>query len=307
MNPLPAWDEWYDHYLQYLLDVERKAPGTVRDIRCSLRRVLRWMVHHEQAKPLWQLSFNDYLIWVEAERLGDTSVASLAKYLSHLRGLLEFSWRSGRCTRNVLDGFQLQDNQQRQVPRWLSLEEAKQLVEACPSQTRAQRRERMMILLLYGCGLRTRELYQLRLQDVDRQRQELFIQHGKGGRQRTVPIPSVVYTELLAYLQERGGQRGLLLARGSGRAASAREVCQVVRDAARRAGLFGGITPKVLRHTYATHLMDRGVDLAIIASLMGHRSPQETGVYLHVLGGEAEAAVQHLDDQGASEPCGPIS
>jgi site-specific recombinase XerD len=61
-----------------------------------------------------------------------------------------------------------------------------------------------------------------------------------------------------------------------------------------RAGLSRDITPKTLRHSFATHLMDRGVDLGIIASLMGHRSPQETGVYLHVLPSRKARAVTHL-------------
>jgi site-specific recombinase XerD len=67
-----------------------------------------------------------------------------------------------------------------------------------------------------------------------------------------------------------------------------------VRAAVVRAGLEAPVTARTLRHTFATHLMDRGVDLAVIASLMGHRSPQETGVYLHALPRRAEAAVRTL-------------
>ena len=72
------------------------------------------------------------------------------------------------------------------------------------------------------------------------------------------------------------------------------DVCEVVTAAAKRAGLRLDVTPRTLRHSFATHLMDRGVDLAIIASLMGHRSPQETGVYLHVLPERPQAAVRKL-------------
>jgi site-specific recombinase XerD len=74
----------------------------------------------------------------------------------------------------------------------------------------------------------------------------------------------------------------------------ASDVCTIVKDTVIRAGLRRDITPRTLRHSFATHLMDRGVDLAVIASLMGHRSPQETGVYLHVLPGRTEAAVRTL-------------
>lgn len=293
-TPLAGWDPWHDSYLQYLQDVQKKAAGTVRDIRCTLKRVSGWMHGHGAEKPLWQLSLQVYLFWLEAERLAETSPRSLEKYLSHLRGLLDYSFRAGRSECNVLDGFALQDVKRPAKPRWLTVEEARRLVDACPSKTAAERRERIMILLLYGCGVRTDELCLLRLQDVDRERQELFIQRGKGDRQRTIPIPSVVYTELLAYLQERGGQRGYLLRSHKGKRLRAHAICRVVSEVAERAGLAGGVTPKVLRHSFATHLMDRGVDLAVISSLMGHRSPQETGVYLHVLQQNTEAAVEQL-------------
>lgn len=300
MKPQDGWDAWYDSYLHYQQDVQKKAAGTVRDVRCTLKRVSSWMHGHGAEKPLWQLSLTVYLSWLEAERLAETSPRSLEKYLSHLRGLLDYSFRAGRCECNVLDGFALQDVKRPAKPRWLTVEEARRLVDACPSKTEAERRERIIILLLYGCGVRTDELCQIRLQDVDRERQELFIVRGKGDRQRTIPIPSVVYTELLAYLQERGGQRGYLLRSQKGKRLRAHAICRVVSEAATRADIKGGVTPKVLRHSFATHLMDRGVDLAVISSLMGHRSPQETGVYLHVLEQDKEGAVEHLNQGGAS-------
>jgi integrase/recombinase XerD len=83
---------------------------------------------------------------------------------------------------------------------------------------------------------------------------------------------------------------------------AARHVCEAVEQAAQRAGLAGQVTPKTLRHSFATHLMDRGVDLAVISSLMGHRSPSETGVYLHVLPGRSREAVARLAPASAEEP-----
>ncbi len=296
----PAWDAWYDSYLNYYQDVEKMAAGTVRDVRCTLNRVSWWLHYQGVEQRLWQLSFHMYLGWIEASRRRGLSPRTLGKCLSHLHGFLNHSFRAGRCECNVLDGFNLQDATRPEKPRWLTVEEARRLVDACPSKSASERRERIIILLFYGCGVRTKELRSLRLQDVDRERQELFIQCGKGGRQRTIPIPSVVYTELLAYLQERGAQRGYLFRSRKSKQISTKGIGQVVKEAARRAGLDDGVTPKVLRHSFATHLMDRGVDLAVIASLMGHRSPQETGVYLHVLEQNTEAAVQHLDEGASS-------
>lgn len=196
----------------------------------------------------------------------------------------------------MLDGFQLRDAKARTAPRALTLEEARDLIVACPRATPIQRRDRLMVLLLYGCGLRTHELCTLDLGDVHRERQELTVRHAKGDRPRVIPIPDGVYTELLAYLLERGGKRGALFRTATRRRRiSDKDVGAVVREATRRAGTSHQVTARTLRHTFATHLMDQGVDVAIIASLMGHRSPQETGVYLHVLPQRCESAVRQLD------------
>ena len=91
------------------------------------------------------------------------------------------------------------------------------------------------------------------------------------------------------------GRRGALFRTSvKVRRLSAKDVCEIVTATANRAGLRAGVTARTLRHTFATHLMDIGIDLPTIASLMGHRSPQETGVYLHVLKGRLEAAVRNL-------------
>ena len=292
----PALDPLIEGYLEYLADVARKASGTVRDVRCTLRRVSEAMERLVPDRPLWKLELLDYLRWIEAERQAGRGGASLNKNLSHLRGLLDYAWRSGRCDRNVLDGFQIEDDGRRKEPESLGIEEAVHLVKSCPASTPIERRERMVILLLYGCGLRTKELCDLRLQDIDATRRELLVRAGKGDRQRIVPLPEMVYTELLAYLLERGGKRGpLLRTEAHGKALAAQHVCEVVRRAAQRAGIQREVTPKALRHSYATHLMDRGVDLAVIARLMGHRSPAETGVYLHVLKDRPQRAVNRLD------------
>ncbi len=291
----PILDPWIEGYLEYQMQVRRLRPRSVVDVRCTLRRAVLMM---EQLRPgvrLWQLTLDDYLQWINQKREAGYSTPSINKELSHLRGLLDYTWRSGRCDRNVLDGLTLEDAPRAKVPRHLTLEQARQLIEACPASNRTERRERLILLLLYGCGLRTSELCQLDLGDVDLERQELVVRHGKGDRARRLPVPEAVWTVVLAYLAERKGRRGALL-RTLGKQVRLRvsDVCEVVSAAAGRAGLPAEVTPKTLRHSFATHLMDRGVDLAVIASLMGHRSAHETGVYLHRLPGRAEAAVELL-------------
>jgi site-specific recombinase XerD len=158
-----AMDPWITGYLKYLDKVGRKTPRTIIDVRSTLRRAT---AHFERTRPglaLWQLTLEDFLHWLEAERQSGTTESSLAKYLSHVRGLLEYAWRSGRAERNVLDGFSLQHAVPRTAPKSLDLEEAERLVEATTAPGPAARRDRLIILLLYGCGLRTSELCALDL------------------------------------------------------------------------------------------------------------------------------------------------
>lgn len=289
-----AMDPLIEGYLSYLDKVGRKSPRTIVDVRCTLRRAVAGLERVRPGVALWHLRLEDYLHWLEAERQLGRTDSSLAKYLSHVRGLLEYAWRSGRTERNVLDGFSLQHTLRRTEPKSLTLEEAARLVQATTVPGPTARRDRLMVLLLYGCGLRTGELCALDVADINRERHELVVRKAKGDRPRSIPIPEALYTELLAYLLERGKRGALFRTSFRGRRLRAGDVCEVVTAAASRAGLRAGVTPRTLRHSFATHLMDRGVDLAIIASLMGHRSPQETGVYLHVLPGRPQAAVRTL-------------
>jgi len=287
-------------YLSYLDQVGRKTPRTIVDVRCTLRRAMTKLERVRPGVELWHLKLEDYLHWLEAERQCGSTESSLAKYLSHVRGLLEYAWRSGRAERNVLDGFSLQHTWRRTVPKSLNLEEAERLVHAMTAPGPTARRDRLIILLLYGCGLRTNELCALDVADVNRERHELVVLRAKGDRPRVIPIPEALYTELLAYLLEHGKRGPLFRTNTRKRRLRAGDVCEIVTAAATRAGLRAGVTPRTLRHSFATHLMDRGVDLAIIASLMGHRSPQETGVYLHVLAERPQAAVRTLPIGGRS-------
>ena len=293
MSALPL-DPLIEGYLSYLDQVGRKTPRTIVDVRCTLRRVSAGTARRRPGVELWHLELEDYLHWLEDERQLGRTPAGLAKCLSHVRGLLEYAWRSGRGERNVLDGFSLQHTLRRTVPKHLTLEEAEHLVRATSLPGRSARRDRLVILLLYGCGLRTSELCALDVGDINRERHELLVRKAKADRPRAIPIPEALYTELLAYLLEHGKRGALLRTSARQRRLTSKHVCDIVSAAATRAGLRPGVTARTLRHSFATHLMDRGVDLAVIASLMGHRSPQETGVYLHVLPERPEAAVRTL-------------
>ena len=259
-----ALDPLIEGYLSYLRDVSRKAPRTVIDVRCTVRRAADALASQRPEMPLWKLTLEDYLHWFESGRQSGRSEGSLAKDASHLRGLLEYAWRSGRAERNVLDGLNLHARVKQHAPNVLTIEEAERLVRACPRRTAAERRDRLIILLLYGCGLRTAELCALDVADIVRERQELTIAKAKGDRPRVIPIPDGVFSELLGYLLEHGKRGALFRTARLARRIRDHDVCEVVRASVVRAGLPTTVTARTLRHSFATHLMDRGVELAAI-------------------------------------------
>lgn len=288
-------DPWAEGYLDYLRDVRKLKAASLRDFRCALRRVAQFMEQQRPGTPMWKCTLQDYLAWLNASREAGYHQTGLAKELSHVRGFLEYSCRSGRSERNVLDGFSLNDQVRPREPRALTLDEAQRLVNVCGRENAATRRLRLVVLLLYGCGLRTSELRNLDISDVIIERQEVFVRQGKGDRQRYVPVPEAVWIEVLAYLAQRSGKRGPLFQTCHKKCRlSVEDVGTIIKEAARRAGIDWPVTPKTLRHTFATHLMDRGVDVGVISMLMGHRSPAETGVYLHAIPGRKEQAVARL-------------
>jgi integrase/recombinase XerD len=289
-------DPLMEGYLEYQEHVERRAAGTLKDVRCTLRRVTAAMEQLRPGKSLWELKLTDFIAWLEQQRQAGYSTRGLCKNVSHLRGFLNYAWRSGRCDRNVMSDFYPEDRCQPKEPESLTIEEALGLVQACPCSTPTERRDRVIILLLYGCGLRTGELCSLRVEDIDTERRELHVKGAKGDIERMIPIPDIVFIEVLAHLLERGVKRGpLLVTAAKRRRVRQRLVVRVVREAAERAGIEKKVTPKTLRHSFATHLMDRGVDAGQISKLMGHAGPAESGVYLHILPGRKRSAVDKLD------------
>src|SRR5215468_2778704 len=138
---LDRMDPLIEGYLSYLDKIGRKTPRTIIDVRCTLRRVTAGV---GSGVPLWHLSLQDYLHWLEAERKNGCSETTLAKYLSHVRGLLEYAWRSGRTERNVLDGFSLPHTTRRTPPKSLTLEEAERLIEATAVAGPTARRDRLL-------------------------------------------------------------------------------------------------------------------------------------------------------------------
>jgi site-specific recombinase XerD len=143
-------------------------------------------------------------------------------------------------------------------------------------------RDRMLLETAYSCGLRLRELLGLQVADIDSQRMVLHVRHAKGKKDRLVPLSPRLLAVLRAYWQEYRPTTWLFAGNKPGTALTDGTVQRICHRTARRAGLTKRIHPHTLRHSFATHLLEAGVDLLSVQVILGHSHFNTTAKYLHI-------------------------
>jgi integrase/recombinase XerD len=202
-----------------------------------------------------------------------------------MRGLYKFG-RSANLLRENPAALLETPRLPRRLPRALSKRDATALVESPGDASLLACRDRAMLELLYGSGLRASELVGLRPADVDLQAQ-ILVCRGKRDRQRMVPIGDAARRAVVTYLERarprlvRGADPGVLFVNTRGRRLDRQALWRIVRTRARAAGLRGGF-PHALRHSFASHLLEGGADLRSVQALLGHADIGTTEIYTHL-------------------------
>lgn len=275
-----------DDYLHWLRSERRKSAATLRAYGSDLRAFAAWLAaggctpaaatrHH----------LRRYLVELEQQGLAPTS---RQRKLASVRGLFRWLVRSGRADQDpsrLLKG----PKAPRRVPRFLTTAEVDALLLQPFDDTPQGRRDRAILEVLYSTGCRVSECAGLRLGDVDLDEGTARVL-GKGGKQRLALLGRPACAAVAAWLPGRAEllraarrtDPGTLWLNRTGRPLSARWVFQTVVDRARAAGLATPLSPHGLRHSFATHLLDRGADLRTVQELLGHARLVTTEVYTHV-------------------------
>lgn len=214
------------------------------------------------------------------------AASSIARKLAAVRELHRFA---------VSEGFAERDPTLRAegpsipapLPKALSVSEATALVEAPDTSTALGRRDRALLEFLYATGSRVAEAVALDLTDVDLEERSALVT-GKGNRQRLVPLGSQAVSAIRAYLPDRlrlrrsAGDSGALYLNARGGRLTRQGVWKIVRKHARQAGVGGRVSPHVLRHSAATHMLEGGADLRVVQEILGHASIGTTQIYTRV-------------------------
>jgi site-specific recombinase XerD len=217
---------------------------------------------------------------------GGAAPATVARKLAAVRGLFDFLVRTERIGQNPAD-LVSSPKREEKLPRVLTGEQVRSLLEQIPARTPLELRDRAMLELAYSCGLRCEEIVNLESDSFDFETEQLRV-FGKGSKERLLPVGEPAQRALRRYL-ERGrhaltadSRESALFLSKSGRRLSNSDVTRRLALWVREASLAAGVSPHALRHSFATHLLEGGADLRTIQELLGHASISTTQVYTRV-------------------------
>lgn len=162
------------------------------------------------------------------------------------------------------------------LPSVLSKDEIFRLINSIEND-----KHRLMVKVLYGSGLRVSELTNLKVKDLNFETNFGFVRHGKGNKDRMFIIPESLKEELINYVKDKESYDSWLFESYNGHISS-RTLQVVIKKAAKKAKINKNVHPHTLRHSYATHLIENGYDVASVQSLLGHNSAETTMIYLHI-------------------------
>ena len=284
-----------DSYIEDLRVVRRLADHTVESYARDVAELVRFA--DGAGKGLDDLARRDLERFVRDRMATGRSPRSVARAVACIRGLYRFLVTDGRLDANPADELRAPRSWP-DLPRCLSTEDVDRLLEQPDPGTTVGLRDRALLEVLYASGLRVSELVALRLGDL-RLAAGCLTCVGKGSKERLVPIGEVAVRWVREYsatarprlLSGRDSAWLFVNARGGGRLS--RVGCwKMLQKYALRAGLPREVSPHVLRHSFATHLLERGADLRSIQTLLGHADLSTTQIYTHVLEARLKAVYE---------------
>lgn len=269
-----------EDFLIYLEVEKNYSPKTIREYSYDLIMFESNLEINASNIDIEQVKTTDlrrFFLHLKRERL--YSPRSLHRKICSLKSFYKYLKKEGYVISNPADNID-SPKIPKTLPSTISVEEVSQLLSA-PKDLR----DKVILLLLYGTGLRVSELSNLNSEHVDLENRILHIVGGKGNKDRFVPLPDLIVPVLEQYISSRNkdtNDAALILNR-SGHRLTPRSIQRILKKCKEDAGLHDKkVTPHTLRHAFATHLLSNAVDIRVIQELLGHASLSTTQLYTHV-------------------------
>ena len=283
--------EVFNRYINYLEAERNVSPYTVRNYTADLMDFFDFLRERSigSLKDVDRLTLRDYLAHLMKEGLVK---ASIARKLSAIRSFYRYLLQVGLVSTSPV-ATTSSPKLDKRLPSFLTLAEVRRLLETPDLSTPQGQRDQALLELLYASGLRVSELVQLNLEQINLDTREIRV-WGKGSKERVVLMGKPAAEVLAAYISEGrlkllGEKRSstLFVNRYGGRLPE-RRVQRILGKYTGLAGIDKRVHPHMLRHTFATHLLDGGADLRVVQELLGHAALSSTQIYTHVTKSQAK-------------------
>ena len=277
-----------ERFLRYLRVERNAAELTIKSYREDLTALVDYLADDEgQAPAVAQITALDLRGYTAALHEAGYAKSSVARRLASLRSFFRFAQREGLADHNPAKPLR-NPRPERKLPHFLSTDEIGKLLETPPVADRLGLRDRAILETMYSAGLRVSELVGTNEGDLDWQGGLVRVR-GKGRRERLAPLGSFAIKALRRWFQAREispsesrGAAAPVFLNKFGRRLTTRSVARMLEKHLQASGLDRRTTPHTLRHSFATHLLDRGADIRSVQELLGHKSLVTTQIYTHV-------------------------
>ena len=290
-----------DRFLHYLIVEKGLSKNTIEAYSHGLNRFLNYLRGKgtEEVREISKLDIREFLLFLKRKGL---SSKTLARNLVSIRVFLRFLTEESILSANPAEEIE-SPKTAKTLPEILSLEEVETLLEQPDPQIPQGMRDRAMLEMLYATGMRVSELTRLQVNHVHLDAGYVLV-YGKGSKERIVPIGNEAIEWARRYMGEtrerllKKRESPFLFVNRSGKPMSRQYFWKSIKAYGRRAGIRKRITPHLLRHSFASHLLERGADLRSVQLMLGHVDISTTQIYTHVTGERLKKIHQRYHPRG---------
>jgi len=283
-----SFEQHLKHYLQFIKVEKGLSENSITSYRNDLHRYLLFISQTLLIKDLAGISLNHIEQYLEELTAMNLSVSTLARNISSIRSFHEFAVVEGLAEANPAELIDL-PQKTHNLPDVLSPDEVEAILESPDKESKAGVRDKAILETLYASGMRVSELTSLNLNNIYFEIGFIRVT-GKGNKERLVPMGESAQKSLQIYLEdvresfiskpEKTDNKVFLNQRGG--PLSRMGIYNIVKAAAKRAGIDKNVYPHIFRHSFATHLLEGGADLRAVQEMLGHASINTTEIYTHV-------------------------
>lgn len=274
-------ESYINQYVEYLKKVKKSSDNTIASYRRDLNKFVNYLSENDctDIASVNETTLNSYVLYLEKQGM---STSTVSRNIASIKSFFIFMVKEGIVKENVAEGLK-PPKIEKKVPDTLTVSEINRLLDQPGDKTPKEIRDRAMLELLYATGIRVTELVTLRIEDVNIKMG--YIECHDNNKSRIIPIDETAQRALARYISEVRDDMCkdsfYLFSNCKGTPMTRQGFWKIIKHYADKAGIDKDITPHMIRHSFASHLVNNGADLKAVQEMLGHADISTTQIYLN--------------------------